>query len=172
MLPSTFTFHGGHSGHSLSFHFPLLALCWPLPHTFHPLCDSQPRCHTLPHRCSGSDSFWVVPEPTRQLATEGLCLCLHSTEKVNSSLTEPRLQVISRQCRRQMWVWVQFRSQALLVSFLQHEVQRSLVGTHSSVLALGQLEDSLLVRVPCLLPGCSKILSDPAQVSSGWPQLL
>lgn len=33
----------------------------------------------LPHRCSGSDSLWAVPAPTRHLAMQGLHLCLPIT---------------------------------------------------------------------------------------------
>ena len=33
------------------------------------------------HRCSGSDSLWAVPAPTRQLAVQGLHLCLPITRE-------------------------------------------------------------------------------------------
>lgn len=53
---------------------------------------------------------------------------------------------------------------SVLVSFLWHEVQKSIVGTHSSVLAQEQLGDNLLISISCLPTGCSK---DTAQTVVG-----
>lgn len=152
----------------------LPALLWllPAPHTSSECVILRQAGTLLPHRCSGSDSLWAVPAPTRQLAMQGLHLCLPITGgSKQSPLLSQDLRPLADNAEGKCGFG--FNSGRKLSGLLSGPWGTEVTcGALSSVLAQGQLGDNRLISILHLLPGHSVILSHTTQGSRGWYQIL
>lgn len=150
------------------------SLLWllPAPHTSSERVIPRQAGTLLPHRCSGSDSLWAVPAPTRQLAMQGLHLCLPVTgESKQFPLLSQDLRPLADNAEGKCGFG--FNSGHKLSGLLPGPWGTEVTcGALSSVLAQGQLEDNRLISILHLLPGHSVILSHTTQGSRGWYQIL